>query len=78
MTIQVDIYRGYESPEIIRFCLKKGLEPKNVDFPGPGAYATTRLWERDDFHTKNVPFNGTASRNDKRSFTHAGIQHVRR
>ena len=53
-----------------------GLQPKNVDFPGPGQYATTRPWEQSDFHAKQIPFNGTASRNDKRSFTHAGIQHV--
>jgi hypothetical protein len=56
----------------------KGLEPKNVDFPGPGTYATTRPWEQPDFHQKKAPFNGTASRNDKRSFTHAGNHHVYR
>ncbi len=76
MTIQVDIYRGYESPEIIRFCLKKGLEPKNVDFPGPGAYAITRPWEQHDFQDKKVPFNTSSSRNDKRSFTNIGGQQV--
>ena len=54
-----------------------GLEPKNVDFPGPGHYATTRSWEQSDFHEKKVPFNTTASRNDKRSFTNVGILHVR-
>ncbi|CAF1053238.1 unnamed protein product [Adineta ricciae] len=51
-----------------------GLEPKNVTFPGPGAYATVRPWEEHDFHTKKVPFNMTASRNDKRSFTNVGSQ----
>ncbi|CAF0783377.1 unnamed protein product [Adineta ricciae] len=49
-----------------------GLEPKNVDFPGPGAYATTRTWEQEDFHKKKVPFNTSSSRNDKRSFTNIG------
>ncbi|CAF1095780.1 unnamed protein product [Adineta steineri] len=49
-----------------------GLEPKNVTFPGPGAYATVRQWEEHDFHKKKVPFNGTSSRNDKRSFTNTG------
>ncbi len=58
------------------FCFIKGLEPKNVDFPGPGAYELTRSWDQSDFHQKKVPFNATASRNDKRSFTHAGIHHV--
>lgn len=54
-----------------------GLEPKNVDFPGPGAHAITRPWESADFHAKKFPFNSTSSRNDKRSFTHAGVHHVR-
>ena len=54
-----------------------GLEPKNVDFPGPGAYATTRPWQSQDHHTKKVPFNSTGSRNDRRAFTNLGAQHVR-
>jgi hypothetical protein len=54
----------------------KGLEPKNVDFPGPGAYALTRPWEPHDYHMKKVPFNSTSTRNDKRSFTHTGGHHV--
>lgn len=54
----------------------KGLEPKNVDFPGPGAYALTRPWEPIDYHMKKVPFNSTSTRNDKRSFTHTGGHHV--
>ncbi len=58
------------------FCFIKGLEPKNVDFPGPGAYATVRPWADHDFHMKKVPFNATASRNDKRSFTNTGGQNV--
>ncbi|CAF0950222.1 unnamed protein product [Rotaria sp. Silwood1] len=52
-----------------------GLEPKNVDFPGPGAYVVTRPWEQNDFHAKKVSFNATSSRNDKRSFTHTGAHH---
>ena len=55
-----------------------GLEPKNVDFPGPGTYATTRPWEQNDFHMKRVPFNVTGSRNDRRSFLHTGVHHVNR
>lgn len=51
-----------------------GLEPKNVDFPGPGAYALTRPWERHDYHKKKVGFNSTSSRNDRRSFTNTGGQ----
>ncbi|CAF3699406.1 unnamed protein product [Rotaria sordida] len=52
-----------------------GLEPKNVDFPGPGTYDINRPWEQSDFHKKKVPFNATSSRNDKRSFTHSGANH---
>ena len=65
--------------EIDRFILYLiiGLEPKNVDFPGPGTYATTRPWDQPDFHMKKVPFNSTSLRNDKRSFTNAGVLHVR-
>ncbi|CAF4379536.1 unnamed protein product, partial [Adineta steineri] len=54
-----------------------GLEPKNIDFPGPGAYAVTRPWEQHDYHTRKVPFNTSSSRNDKRSFTNiAGNQTI--
>jgi hypothetical protein len=53
-----------------------GLEPKNVDFPGPGAYAMTRPWEPHNYHKKKLPFNSTSSRNDKRSFTHTGSYQV--
>lgn len=63
-------------PKPIEHFSLAGLEPKNVDFPGPGHYATVRPWEQTDFHAKKVPFNGTASRNDKRSFTNVGILHV--
>lgn len=54
----------------------KGLEPKNPDFPGPGAYGITRPWEPIDYHKKKVPFNTTSSRNDKRSFTYSNSQNV--
>lgn len=53
-----------------------GLEPKNVDFPGPGAHAVVRPWEPHDFHKKKVPFNSTSSRNDRRSFTNVGGQQI--
>ncbi|CAF1342278.1 unnamed protein product [Rotaria magnacalcarata] len=53
-----------------------GLQPKNVDFPGPGSYDAARAWEPSDFHTKKVPFNATSSRNDKRAFTNAGAHHA--
>ncbi len=64
-----------EKKSINLICIQ-GLEPKNVDFPGPGAYEATRSWEPQDFHAKKVPFNMTGSRNDKRSFTHSGANHV--
>lgn len=53
-----------------------GLEPKNVDFPGPGAYAMSRPWDPQDYHKKKVPFNSTSTRNDKRSFTSIGGHQV--
>ncbi|CAF4695062.1 unnamed protein product [Rotaria socialis] len=49
-----------------------GLEPKNVDFPGPGAYVVTRPWEKHDYHAKKVGFNSSSTRNDNRSFTSTG------
>ncbi len=73
MNIQVNIFK--KKHQLI-YVLIKGIEPKNVDFPGPGTYSLTNSWEQHDFHAKKVPFNTTALRNDKRSFTHAGIHHV--
>ncbi|CAF1155872.1 unnamed protein product [Didymodactylos carnosus] len=44
-----------------------GLEPKNVDFPGPGAYNVPAHWERKDLHKKKIPFNSSSGRSDRRS-----------